>query len=309
MVAGPVAPVRARGGAAGRVWWRSLRAYSFAATLAPVGCAFLLAGRGSVEARLSPAACALMTLAALLLHAAANVLNDYYDFILGFDTPAAAGSSGLLLRGEVEPDWMRAWGRRYLAAAAIVGLPLAAMRGPLLLAMGAAGWTGALLYSHCRGYKYRGWGEPLVFLLMGPLLFCSAWLAAVGWLPWRALWLSLPFGCLVTSILLVNNLRDLEMDRAAGFRTLPARIGPAAAKALFILLVGAAMGLPALYVGLRLLPASSLLVLIAGIPLAGVVRDVWRAAPPYARLAVAPQRVASAYLLFGLLMAAVTIVP
>ncbi len=118
--------------------------------------------------------------AALLLHAGVNVLNDYYDFTLGYDTPAAAGDSGLLTGGVVRPAYMRRWGHAYLAAGALLGVLLGVWRHPGLLALGGAGLAGAFFYSHRRGYKYRGVGEPCVFVLMGPLLFAAAWLAAAA---------------------------------------------------------------------------------------------------------------------------------
>ncbi len=296
----PAAQTQRMTGAA--VWWRSLRAYSFTATLIPVVCAALAAWRVGGHAVSLPA-CALMLAAALLLHAGVNALNDYYDFILGFDTAAAAGSSGVLAAGLVAPGRLWRWGMSYLAAGAAAGAWLAWLRGPWILALGACGWLGAAFYSHRRGYKYRGWGEPAVFALMGPILFCAAYLAAGGRLEPRALWLSLPFACLVTAIMLVNNLRDLEMDRAAGFRTLPARIGPRAAKGLYGALLAAPPLLTALFALRGHAPRLALLALAAVVPAAALIHRVCRAAPPYASLADAPQQTAALYLLFGMLTA------
>jgi 1,4-dihydroxy-2-naphthoate octaprenyltransferase len=122
-------------------WARALRAYSFAATVIPVTCAFLFArAQGlAVAWPLFP----LMLSCALLLHAGVNLLNDYYDFILGFDTAEARGSSGLLIEGIVRPEYMLRWGRFYIAGGAAAGLALAAARGWPLLVMGTAGLAGA----------------------------------------------------------------------------------------------------------------------------------------------------------------------
>lgn len=284
------------------VWWHSLRAYSFTATLIPVVCAVLVAWRvGGYP--ISLFASALLLVAALLLHAAVNTLNDYYDFILGFDTDVALGSSGVLVSGLIAPWRLLRWGRVYLAAGMVVGMGLVWLRGPWILVMGTCGWLGAAFYSHRRGYKYRGWGELSVFFLMGPLLFSAAYLAASGRLALRALALSLPFACLVTAIMLVNNLRDLEMDRAAGFRTLPARIGPRVTKILYGVLLMAPPILMALYAFYGVVPRLSLLALATLIPSTMLVGRVGRAPPPYASLADAPQQTATVYLLFGVLTA------
>ncbi len=283
------------------LWWRALRAYSFTATILPVACGWLAAWRVG-GAPFAPAAGALTLATALLLHAGVNLLNDYYDFMLGFDAPDAPGSSGLLTQSLAQPAYLLRWGRGYLAAGAAAGVALALWRNPWLLAPGAGGWLGAFFYSHPRGFKYRGWGEPLVFLLMGPMLFASAWVAAGAAPTLRTLAFSLPCGCLVTAILLVNNLRDLEMDRHAGFRTLPARLGMCAAQGLYLALLTAALLLPPLFVLAGWLPRLVLVVLAAAPPAARLGLRVFRARPPFTELARAPEQTAGLYLFFGLLL-------
>ncbi|MGQ9662742.1 MAG: prenyltransferase [Kiritimatiellia bacterium] len=309
MVGGP--SVCVRGAVASRqkptaiaVWWRSLRPYAFPATLVPSACAALLARRDSLSTgEFSPLASFLAVLVALLLHAAVNVLNDFYDFILGFDRPMCAGSSGLLTERVVQPDYMSRWGRRYLLAALLLGTGLAVWRTLWLLPIGLTGAIGAFFYSHSRGYKYRGWGEPVVFVLMGPMLFGAVYLAASRRLTDSAIVASLPFGCWVATILLVNNLRDIEADKAGGFLTFPARIGRRVTKVCFFLLVAGAVGLPSLLgllgVGSRLAWLGS----FALLPLAPVIMSVWKEAVPYSiALRNAPQQVALAYLTFGILL-------
>lgn len=275
-----------------RHWVRALRAYSFSATILPVVCAFLLANRSqSADWSL----CAPMLLCALLLHAGVNLLNDYYDFILGFDTVEARGSSGLLTAGLVSPGWMLGWGRFYLLAGAGIGLALVAVRGPPLLLAGSVGVVGAWFYSHRHGYKYKGWGEPCVFLLMGPLLFGGSFYVATGRLTATTIAPALACGCLVAAILLVNNLRDLEMDSSAGFVTLPMKLGALRSRQLYAGLLGGAV---------IAVVAGGILPPLLCLPL------VWRQAHRVQRavhlsteLATAPQKTAQLYLLFGILLA------
>ena len=56
--------------------------------------------------------------------------------------------------------------------------------------------------------------------------------------------MSLPPGLLITAILVVNNLRDIDTDRAAGKRTLAVMIGPGATRREYALLVGLTYGVP-----------------------------------------------------------------
>ena len=52
-------------------------------------------------------------------------------------------------------------------------------------------------------------------------------------------------GLLITAILVVNNLRDIETDARAGKRTLAVRLGVRGSLAEYLLLLGAALPAPA----------------------------------------------------------------
>lgn len=283
------------------IWWRALRAYSFTATIIPVTVAFLFA-----HAQGLPVAWplfSLMLMFALLLHAGVNVLNDYYDFVLGFDTAEASGSSGLLTMGIVQPAYMLRWGRFYILTGAAAGLLLTALRGwPMLLPM-LAGTAGAWFYSNRAGYKYKGLGEPFVFILMGPLLFDSAFYTATGTLTAGAVWPATACGCLVTAILLVNNLRDIAMDSKANFITLPMRIGIRRTKQVYVLLIATAFLMPIGMLTAGHLRAPVLLSLLCLPVAARQVKTVLLATRLPVELANGPQRSAALYLMFGLLLA------
>ena len=68
----------------------------------------------------------------------------------------------------------------------------------------------------------------------------------LGEVPLLAAVASIPVGALATAILVVNNLRDVETDRAAGKRTLAVRLGPGGARAEWSLLVASAYVLASL---------------------------------------------------------------
>jgi 1,4-dihydroxy-2-naphthoate octaprenyltransferase len=65
-----------------------------------------------------------------------------------------------------------------------------------------------------------GLGEPLVCVFMGPVMVLSSFYVQVQTVNWVAVWLSVPVGCLVTAILVVNDLRDREEDQQSGKVTL-----------------------------------------------------------------------------------------
>jgi 1,4-dihydroxy-2-naphthoate octaprenyltransferase len=284
------------------VWWRSLRAYSLPLTLLPILCAFLYARALGEEVRwpVFP----LMLLCGVLLHAGTNVLNDHYDYVLGFDTEEASGSSGLLLQKLVPENYMLAHGRFYLAAGCAAGALLIRLCGWPLLPMGAAAACGAFFYSHPHGYKYKGAGEPAVFLLMGPLLFAAAFYTACGKIYLSMFLPACGFGCLVTAVLLANNIRDEEMDRSAGFVTLPMRMPPAASRRLYLLLVAGAMLTAPLLFFSRQIGWPGLLPLLS-LPMAvQLIRRVRTARQPAVDLKTGPQQTAALYMAYGVLLAA-----
>jgi 1,4-dihydroxy-2-naphthoate octaprenyltransferase len=68
-----------------------------------------------------------------------------------------------------------------------------------------------------------------------------------GTLPVDALVASLPVAGLSTAILVVNNIRDIETDRAAGKRTLAVMLGYTASRVEYLLLVGMAYAVPVVF--------------------------------------------------------------
>jgi 1,4-dihydroxy-2-naphthoate octaprenyltransferase len=283
------------------VWWRSLRAYSLPLTILPVLCAFLYArARGiNMQWNLLP----LMLGSGVLLHAGTNLLNDYYDYTLGFDTSEASGSSGVIQEKLIPANTILFHGRLYIALGCLFGLPLVFVRGLPLLLIGIISACGAYFYSHPKGYKYKGVGEPAVFALMGPLLFTAATYAATGTFPPDSLIPACALGGLVTAVLLVNNIRDEQMDRNAGFITLPMRLGPTASHAFFIGLVSLALLIPPLLFFTGLLKAPALLPLLS-LPLAlRLERRVATAQCPAEDLKTGPLQTARLYMLYATLFA------
>lgn len=283
-------------------WWRSLRAYSLPMTMLPILCAFLYARATgyAVHWPLFP----LILLSGTLMHAGTNLLNDHYDYTLGFDTDEAVGSSGVLQEKLVPENYMLFYGRLYLALGCLFWLPLVRLRGLPMLFIGIIAACGAYFYSHPRGYKYKGIGEPAVFMLMGPLLFTASIYTATGACPPYSFIPACALGCLVTAVLLVNNIRDEQMDRKAGFITLPMKLGPAASRKLYLLLIALAIMTPLMLFLSGHLEWPVLLPLLC-LPMAlRLGNKVFTAKQPSTKLKTGPQQTAQFYITYGTLLAA-----
>lgn len=216
--------------------------------------------------------------AAVLCHAGANVLNDYFDFASGADNlnPAPltpyAGGSRMIQRGLLTPRQTYIYGLVLLGAAVPIGLVLVAKTGVPLLAIGLIGVASAWLYSSPPvAINYRGFGEALIGLNFGVLPVLGACYVQARGFPASAFAASLPVAFLASAILYVNQFPDYEWDRAAGKRTLAVALGRERGVRVYPLFSGAALLCIAAAVASNLLPAMSLVALAAAPP-------VWQAA-------------------------------
>ena len=224
-----------------RVWLLAIRP----ATL-PAAASGVAVGLGAALARGAPfqVVPAMLCLAvALLLQAAANLANDLSDFRRGADLPERLGPTRVAAAGLVtDRELERAVGV-VLAAAALVGLALAVVGGPVVLVAGACAIAALLAYTGGPWpYGYHALGEPFVFLFFGLLAVVGTAFLQAGHVDALFVAAALPTGFLTTAILVVNNLRDIETDRAAGKRTLAVILGRTATRGEAVALVLAAYG-------------------------------------------------------------------
>ena len=267
---------------AGRGNWlgmrlRALRAFSFPASVLPV-----VAATAAVRPVSQWDWPVLITaaLGVMLLHAAGNLLNDYFDFRSGVDrrvTDDAGRPGRLLIRGELRPRdvFVEAAVCFTLALAAAVWLVWRCGPGVTWFcgaaALGLYAYTGPPFH-----LKYRALGEPLIFAVFGPLLMLGAAYAQTGRLEPIAALLSVPVGFLTTAILVGNNVRDHDEDRSAGVVTLTQVAGVRAVRILYAVLVvlGAAVLAAFAIAGLvpRVLAAAPLLLALIVKPLVRVLR-------------------------------------
>ncbi len=154
-------------------------------------------------------------------------------------------------------------------------------------------------------YKNRGFGVPLVFLLMGPLMVEGAYYAVSGTWSLTALVLSIPVGLLVAAILHGNEWRDIREDSRAGISTLSARIGRRWAHYGYVALVLGAYMVLALSVIAGALPAWTMLAILSLPFLAQVIRSAELGATGQARaIAMIDLQTARLHLAFGTLLVA-----
>jgi 1,4-dihydroxy-2-naphthoate octaprenyltransferase len=253
------------------VWVRGARPRTLVAAVCPV---LVGTAAAAAEGPLRPWRAAAALIVALALQVGVNYANDYSDGVRGVDTPARLGPTRLVASGLAAPAEVRRAAVVAFAVAAAAGSALAVAVDLRLLLVGAAAIAAAVLYTGGpRPYGYVGLGELAVLLFFGVVATCGSAYVQLGRVPASALVASVPVGLGAVALLLANNVRDLDGDRAAGKRTLAVRLGRDRARDLFAAVV-AGIFLAAALLGLARPPV---LVTLAALPLAvGPVRLVRR---------------------------------
>jgi 1,4-dihydroxy-2-naphthoate polyprenyltransferase len=184
-------------------------------------------------------------LGALLLQIGANFANDVFDYQKGADTsdrlgPVRVTSAGLLTPRQVKTGMWAAFG-----LAAVCGVYLAVHAGWPVIVIGLCSILAAIAYT-AGPYPlgYHGLGELAVFLFFGLAAVCGTYYVQARQFNLAAVASALPMGLLAVAILIVNNLRDLETDRASGKRTLVTRFGADWARREYLWVIGLAYLIP-----------------------------------------------------------------
>ncbi|WP_394554277.1 1,4-dihydroxy-2-naphthoate polyprenyltransferase [Agromyces sp. MMS24-JH15] len=256
-----VAPAAARGPITARDWIAGARLRTLPLAISPV---VLGTGAGVVaipDGPWHPWRFVLALVVALALQVGVNYANDYSDGIRGTDAhrvgPARLTGSGL-----VDPKRVLWTAVAFFAIAGLAGLALAVVTQQWwLVAVGVVAIVAAWFYTGGKHpYGYAGLGEVFVFVFFG--LVATAGSAFV-----QALTVNLEawtggagVGLIACAVLMANNLRDVEQDRAARKRTLAVLVGPTAGRVLFCVF----LLLPFVLVGFwALLYPTAILVLFA----------------------------------------------
>jgi 1,4-dihydroxy-2-naphthoate octaprenyltransferase len=283
------------------IWYRAIRPFSLSAALVPVMVGSTLATQyGDFHWRLF----CLVLLGSLLVQCGTNLTDEYADHHSGkgaehkVQAPYKVIAQGLLTPVTVRRGAMACFG-----LAALIGVYLVSRTSwPLaLVCLASVG----VAYGYSAGplpLGHIGLGEPLVFVFMGPVMVLGSFYVQAQRLSWAALWLSVPVGCLVTAILVANNLRDADEDRHCGKHTLVALWGQRPVTWLFCLLVLVAFGMLPVLALSGVVPWVALLPFVLVLPQSWtLIRLIWHGTER-AVLHQALRGTAQLHLRFGLLL-------
>jgi len=273
-----------------------------------VGCLLGLATAAFSGIAVGPALATATVFFALVAHAGANVINDYYDALSGCDGANTerqfpyTGGSRFIQNGVLSPRATGIFGYSLLAAVVPAGLWLTAASGPGLMLIGLAGLV--------VGWSYSAPPLKLQSRGLGEFAIAAGWLLVVigsdfvqrrgfALLPVVA---GLGYALLVANVLYINQFPDVKADAGAGKNTLVVRLGVARARWGYAAIAALAYGWPCSMVLLGHLPVLALIALLPAAASIAAARQLWSRAGRPAELSSALRLTVLAASTHGLLL-------
>lgn len=220
------------------VWFGAMRPKTLPAAAAPV-----LLGTGIAwgEGLAHIPAAIVALIGALAIQVGCNFANDYFDARTGVDGPERLGPVRAVSAGLVTPRAMAIATAIALALVVPCVAYLAWRGGWPFVAIGIAAIVLAIAYTGGPfPLAYLGLGDVFVLAFFGPVAVLWTYAAQAQSWSWTPAIAGLGPGMLATALICVNNLRDIDGDRAAGKRTLAVKFGAAFARLEYVACVLAA---------------------------------------------------------------------
>jgi len=282
-------------------WFKLARPFSLTAAGVPVLFGTALAWR---DGAFGWGPFLAMLFGSLLIQAATNMFNEFYDERRGLDVAGTVGIAGSIVGGRVAARSVLVGALLCYTVALFLGIYLISVGGWPILVLGCLSALGGYLYSAGpRPIAYTPASEAAVFSFMGILIVIIAYAVQAGAFPRYVPLAALPIGGPVAAILLANNLRDLVSDRRGGRRTLPIVFGRETGVLVYRALLLEAYVAVGVLLAFGVVPPECALVFPSLFAALRLWRDIAAYSTPR-RLDPVVKRTAGLHLVFGLLYTA-----
>ena len=219
-----------------KAWLLAARPKTLAGAAVPVMIGLALAyvdAQQYVEGTFSWLAAGLCLLFAFIMQVDANFINDFFDFVNGADDKETRlGPQRACAQGWVKLNSMKKAIALTTCIACAVGLPLVFYGGLEMVLIGLLCVVFCFLYT--TSLSYLGLGDVLVLVFFGIIPVCITYYIQLHTCTWQVFLASVACGLVVDALLLVNNFRDRDNDRAVGKYTLVVRMGENASLGLYV---------------------------------------------------------------------------
>jgi 1,4-dihydroxy-2-naphthoate polyprenyltransferase len=164
---------------------------------------------------------AAMMAASLMIQAAVNMFNEYFDYKRGLDSVESVGIGGVIVRDELHEKTVLRTAVIFFSFAVILGVYICIRTSWWIAAVGSASMAVGYFYSAGKyPLAYTALGETAAGIFMGPVIVLISYFIQRDTITLPAVLLSVPISILVGAILLANNIRDSEGDAKKGRKTL-----------------------------------------------------------------------------------------
>ncbi len=164
-----------------------------------------------------------------LMQAAANTLNDYFDYKKGTDSLENSSEDAfdaVLVYHRLNPKHVLVFAIAQLVIAAILGCYIVSLSGLTVLVIGIIGALVVVIYSAGKTpLSYLPIGEVAIGFTMGGLIPLASVYVLSGVLDWWLMLTGLPLMIGIGMILATNNTCDIEKDIASKRHTLAVTLG------------------------------------------------------------------------------------
>lgn len=175
----------------------------------------------------------LTLLTAILLQVLSNFANDYGDAVSGVDSDSRKGPDRMVQSGAISKSAMRGALVLFSSLTLLSGIGLLFLAFPnnwemmlLFFGIGIVAIGAAIKYTVGKNpYGYAGFGDAFVFVFFGLVAVAGTYFLQTKNLNWMILLPATTLGLFAVGVLNVNNIRDIETDKAAGKHSIPVRIG------------------------------------------------------------------------------------
>lgn len=252
-----------------QIWWRLLRPHTLTASFIPVFIGTMLA---FIDHSFHILVFLSMLLASILIQAATNMFNEYYDYVRGLDNETSVGIGGTIVRDKVAPKTVLKLALIFFAVAILLGVYICI----------ASSWWIAVIGLICMifGYLYTGGPFPIAYtpfgelcsgFLMGTVIIGISYYIQTLTLTVDVVLISIPIAIFIGAIMLSNNIRDLDGDKLNGRKTVAILIGRQNAIVLLASMFTIAYGLTAYFIIIGMLPLWSLITFLSSKKALGVI--------------------------------------
>ena len=243
------------------VWVMAIRVPTLPAAIAPVIV-------GTAMAHYTYSFDLLITVLAMLgaiaIQIGANMANDFSDFRKGADNEERIGPIRVIQQGLLSEKAILIGASISFGISTIIGLYFFYIVGWPILVIGILSLLAAVTYTGGPWpFGYKGLGDFFVFIFFGLIAVCATFYVQVQTISIEIILISIPIACLVTAILVVNNIRDIETDRRSKKYTLAVLCGRTFARYEYVMLLVIAYSTPLLFIFFDILPSSALIFLLS----------------------------------------------